>query len=262
MVEVNPEKRPQLAGILDHCWIKNKKLPNKEVIEMKENQSSKSLSPLKKPRKVTIRIINEENVAKQISVFEQTLRSNSFANLEGKLKKFGMLATKVSKDTNSFKIIDMNTKLLKEFGKIPTYLQPIGHMKEQKLKYAKIKESLIYGENSSSKRSNISKQTESSSSYLDHNDNDNSFQNKVLIKNTSLPQNHVFKTPKKPPIKCFQISPVNQAKSELGGTAEDELKIESKFKFNKSIASRLGEGFAKKLNKHKLTASCGLLKKI
>lgn len=263
MVEVNPEKRPQMAGILDHSWIQNTKLPNREIVELKENQSSKSLSPLKKARKVTIKNLNESNSPKECSVFEQTLRSNSVANLDGKLKKVGVLATKVSKDTNNFRIIDMNAKLLKEYGKIPTYLQPIGHSKEQKLKYGKIKESLIIAESSITKRSiNISKHTESSSSYLDHNDNDNSFHQKLKSKqsNSKLPASTIFNTPRRLPSKCFQISPESQAQSEQGGT-EEESKIESKFKFNKSIASKFGEGFVRKLQKHKLTASCGFLKK-
>lgn len=165
LLKININDRMTISQSLEHPWITNNKLESTDEDEEGELLYNKgiTLSPVKIPKrlKAPLSIIKENKPP--VCSFEDFLRKSIKDTSSSVLLKHSKkgLPTKVTQERNSYKMLDMNFQLLKEYGKIPTYLQPIGHSKDQKLKYLKLKENLIISENELNKRlSTICKQNE------------------------------------------------------------------------------------------------------
>lgn len=156
------------------------------------------------------------------------------------------LSSKINSETNSAYIYELNYKLLKEHGKIPNYLQPIGYSKEQKIKVNKIKKSIYVNtnenffkdNNNSVKNLSSYKPVSKSNNILDNNKildlNKNLIIDQVNLKNLSnidnintdniVKENHVIK------IKTAKFKLKNKKfdKSNIKSTSKQEDRIYDK----------------------------------
>lgn len=157
LLRKDPVERMTIEEAKSHPWILNEKLERRNY-ENDYSTSAKSLSPIKLQRKpyksnsIISSLLTINNLNNQISNnfgetgsnfnFASALRSKTIEKTDPHKSFIGQ--TKVTKITKDFNFHEYTSKVAIEYnGKVPTYLQPIGHSKEQKLKYNLIREGVL-----------------------------------------------------------------------------------------------------------------------
>lgn len=160
LIKIDPKERLSISDCLQHPWVINTTLNSRVTDEIEEDcQTCKPmhLSPVKKPRRMKIpsTVIKDNKVISNLGDFlRKSIKETSSSAFINHNRKG--LSTKVAQDSSNYRMLDMNFQLLKEYGKIPNYLQPIGHSKDQKIKFAKLRENLMLTENHSSSNKRFS----------------------------------------------------------------------------------------------------------
>lgn len=163
MIQVNASERINLQEALKHPWIQDEPLTDEKeikiLIEKKENvynifQTCNSVSgttirntiaPLKTNHLMLSNETSTKNIENQ-STFNFRSTSSRFHNKYktekmNSMKELPTLMTKVPGDFKESSMYEYNFSLMRQFGgKIPNFMQPIGHNKTQKSKINKIKD--------------------------------------------------------------------------------------------------------------------------
>jgi hypothetical protein len=148
MIKVKSNERISLHKAINHAWTKNIPLEDKEEIRnmterIRKSSRHTSVKMVKSILTLSQELPNKNQVDAEIDLGNQQnkRKSKRSKTLKKELSELPTLITKVPNDFKETSMYEFNFSMMRRFGgKIPNFLQPIGHNKSQKHKIAKIKD--------------------------------------------------------------------------------------------------------------------------
>jgi hypothetical protein len=151
MMKQKSSERITINECLEHPWMRNIPLEDeqeiKKLIETRDSYNETKISTLTTEADTTNNLLSNSHKSPDLgnrfsrSVSRFRSKTTSKDKTHSNWNKLPSLMTKVTVDFHESSMYDYNFSLMRQYnGNIPSFLQPIGHNKEQKQKIMKLRQ--------------------------------------------------------------------------------------------------------------------------